>query len=231
MIGSLLSGAEQAIRSTPWFAPFLVFFGGLLTASNPCVLAMIPLAIAYVSGNRSVRSWKSGALFSLLFVSGLSLTFAVLGLVAALAGRLLGDVGPFWKYIVLVVCIVMGLHLLGFVRFRSSLSNRIQVRRGGAIGALLLGLLFGTVSTPCAAPILVVLLTYLAASESSLAFGAFLLFCYALGHSVLILVSGISMGIVKHVIRSERFARVNTWLQRGAGVLIMGVGIFLFFSK
>jgi len=228
MIESLLSGAEQAIRSSPWLAPLLVFLGGLLTASNPCVLAMIPLAIAYVSGNRSVRSWKSGALFSLLFVFGLSITFAVLGLVAAMAGKLLGDVGPFWRYIVLIVCVVMGAHLLGFIRFRSSLSNRIQVRRGGGIGALLLGLLFGTVSTPCAAPILVVLLTYLAASRSSLVFGAVLLFCYALGHSVLVLVSGISMGVVKQMIRSERYARANLWLRRCAGAITIGVGIFLF---
>jgi cytochrome c biogenesis protein CcdA len=228
VIESLLSGAEQVIRSSPWLAPLLVFAGGLLTASNPCVLAMIPLAIAYVSGSKSVGSWKSGALFSLLFVSGLALTFAILGLIAAAAGRLLGDVGHFWKYIVLVVSVVMGAHLLGFIRLRSSLSNRIRVRRGGAIGAFLLGLLFGTVSTPCATPILVVLLTYLAASGSSLAFGAVLLFCYALGHSVLILISGISMGVVKQMIKSQRFARVNLWLQRGAGVLIICVGIFLF---
>jgi len=231
MIQSLLSGAEQAIRSSPWLAPLLVFLGGLLTASNPCVLAMIPLAIAFVSGNESVKSWRSGALFSLFFVLGLSFTFAALGVIAALAGRLLGDVGPFWKYIILIVCLAMGAHLLGFLKFRSSFSSRIQVRKGGFLGAFILGLLFGTVSTPCAAPILVVLLTYLAASKSSVPFGVLLLFCYALGHSVLVLASGVSFGFVKQVVSSERFARTNMWLQKGAGVLVIAVGIFLFLSK
>ena len=231
MIDSIMSSAEQVIRSAHWLAPFLVFLGGLLTASNPCVLAMIPLAIAFVSGNRSVKSWRSGALFSLLFVLGLSCTFAVLGVIAALAGRLLGDVGPFWKYIILIVCLAMGAHLLGFLKFRSSFSSRIQVRKGGMVGAFLLGLLFGTVSTPCAAPILVVLLTYLAASKSSVSFGVLLLFSYALGHSVLVLVAGVSFGFVKQLVSSERFAKTNRWLQKGAGILIIGVGVFLFLSS
>lgn len=231
MIQSMLSGVEQVLRSSPWLAPFIVFLGGLLTASNPCVLAMIPLAIAFVSGSESIKSWRSGGLFSLFFVCGLSVTFGVLGIIAAVAGRLLGDVGPFWKYLILFVCLVMGAHLLGIFRFKSSLTSRIQVRKTGMLGAFLLGLLFGTISTPCAAPILVVLLAYVALSKSSLLFGVFLLFCYALGHSVLILVSGLSFGLVKQMIASERFAKANLWLQRAAGVVIIAVGIFLFFYK
>ena len=231
MIDSIMSSAEQVIKMSPWLAPFLVFFGGLLTASNPCVLAMIPLTIAFVSGDESVKSWRSGALFSLLFVLGLSVTFGILGVIAALAGSLLGDIGPFWKYVILVVCLVMGAHLLGVLRFRSSLTRRIKIRKRGFLGAFVLGLLFGTVSTPCAAPILVVLLTYLAASKSSVPFGVFLLLCYGLGHSVLVLASGVSFGLVKQMISSERFARTNRWLQKGAGILIIGVGIFLFLSR
>ena len=93
-------------------------------------------------------------------------------------------------------------------------------------GALIMGLLFGVVSAPCAAPILVVLLTYLAGTGASVAYGALLLLTYALGHSVLILIAGTSMGLARKLIESQGFNRATDLLRRGAGLVIIGVGIF-----
>lgn len=216
----------QIVQTNPWLAPFAVFLGGVLTASNPCVLAMIPLMIGYVSGSKEIQNWKSGLFHSFFFVVGLSITFAVMGVFAALAGTLLGDIGPYWKYIIAVVAFVMGLHLLGLFQFSLPFSVDWKPKKMGLISALLLGLLFGVVSAPCAVPILVLLLTYIAMKSSSAVFGGFLLLIYALGHSVLIIIAGTSFGLAKEMIQSRKFNLATNVLRRIGGILIIGVGIY-----
>ena len=81
-------------------------------------------------------------------------------------------------------------------------------------------------SAPCAAPILVVLLTYLAGSGSSVVYGGLLLLVYALGHSVLILIAGTSMGAARKLIESKKMTSTLAWLRRGAGLVIVLVGVY-----
>jgi cytochrome c biogenesis protein CcdA len=140
-------------------------------------------------------------------------------------GRMLGDVGAFWKYIVVGVCFLMGVHLLGLFKLNFSVPGLMNVKKGGSIGAFLLGLLFGVVSTPCAVPILAVLLTFVA-SQGNIVYGGLLLLVYALGHSAFILVAGTSMGAAKRLIESRGLRRANLILQRVAGVIIILVGIY-----
>ena len=231
MLASFVANAGQYISTNPWLALVAVFTGGMLTASNPCVLAMIPLMMSFVAGRRDEKNGVARAFgFSLVFVLGLALTFTVLGMIAALAGRMYGDVSGAWTWIVAAVCVVMGLHLMGMLTIPiPSLGGSLQPKTRGLVGALVLGLLFGVVSAPCAAPILVVLLTYLAASSSSVAWGGTLLLVYALGHSVLILVAGTSMGAAKQLIENRKATQVLELLRRGAGAAIVLVGVYFAF--
>ena len=217
----------QLIQHNPWLAILAVFIGGATTASNPCVLAMIPLLMSIVAGAEAT-SIKRVLGFSVLFVLGLSVTFTILGLISALMGRMLGDVGTFWKYLVSGVCLVMGLHLLGLLKFNFNLPQAANVRRGGPVGAFLLGLLFGVVSTPCAVPILAVLLAYVG-SRGNVLYGGFLLLIYALGHSALILVAGTSMGAAKKLIESKGLRKTNWAIQKIAGVIVILVGAYFLF--
>ena len=203
-----------------------VFVGGVTTASNPCVLAMIPLLMSMVAGYTEASNVKKSLIFSLLFVLGLSITFTTLGLISALMGRMLGDVGAFWKYVVVGVCFLMGVHLLGLFKLNFNVPGLTKVKRGGSIGAFLLGLLFGVVSTPCAVPILAVLLAFVA-NKGNLVYGGLLLLIYALGHSALILIAGTSMGAAKKLIESKGLRKANLVLQKAAGLVIIGIGIYL----
>ena len=220
----------QLVQTNPWLAPFAVFLGGVLTASNPCVLAMIPLMIGYVSGSKEIHNWKSGLIHSFFFIIGLSITFTFLGVFAALAGRLLGDVGSAWKYIIAAVAFIMGLHLLGLFQFSLPFSMSWKPKKAGWISALLLGVLFGIISTPCAVPILVLLLTYIAMKGSSAVFGGFLLLIYAFGHGILILAAGTSIGLAKGMLESKRFNTATNVLRKIGGILIIGVGIYFVLS-
>jgi cytochrome c-type biogenesis protein len=148
-------------------------------------------------------------------------------MVAALAGKRYGEVSSAWNWIVAAVCVVMGLHLAGVLAVPiPSLGGKLQPKTRGVVGALILGLLFGVVSAPCAAPILIVLLTYLAGSGSSVAWGGTLLLVYALGHSVLILIAGTSMGMAKKLIENKKATSALELLRRGAGVAIVLVGVY-----
>jgi cytochrome c-type biogenesis protein len=229
MLDDLMTNAGGYIDTNPWLAIMAVFVGGVLTASNPCVLAMIPLTMSFVAGRK--EEGRPGVLrafgFSMIFVLGLSITFTVLGMVAALAGKIYGDVSGVWNWIVAAVCVAMGIHLMDVVTIPiPSIGDRILPRTRGLLGALLLGLLFGLVSAPCAAPILVVLLTYLAGSGASVTYGGTLLLVYALGHSLLILIAGTSMGAARTLIENKKMTGTMAILRKVAGAVIVLVGLY-----
>lgn len=230
MIPGFLDNVDLLIGSNPWLAFLAVFIGGSLTASNPCVIAMIPLVIGFVGGYEGVSGWKRSLAFSLVFVFGLAVSFTLMGLAAVSLGKLFGDVGSFWPWVIAFVCVAMGTHLLGLWEF--SMPQRLvnyRPKHAGTIGAFVLGMLFGLVSAPCAAPILVIVLTYIAA-KGNMAYGLALLWTYAVGHCLLIAVAGTSMGVAKHLIASRNFVRANLILKKAAGILIIAVGIYILWT-
>jgi cytochrome c biogenesis protein CcdA len=227
---SLFGDISALLQHGPWLAVVAVFLGGVTTALNPCVLAMIPLLMSVVAGNRETTTLRRSLVFSLFFVLGLAVTFTALGLVSGLMGRMFGDVGAFWKYVVAGVCLLMGLHLLGVIKWNLPVPAGLRVKKQCFFGAFLLGLLFGVVSTPCAVPILAVLLAFVA-EKGNVLYGGFLLFVYALGHSVLVLVAGTSVGAAKGLLESEGLRKAHGVVQKVAGVLIIGIGLYFLFWR
>lgn len=216
------------LQHNPGLAIAAVFLGGVTTALNPCVLAMVPLLMGIVAGNDETSTARRSLVFSLFFVLGLAVTFTILGLISAIMGKLFGNVGPFWKYAVAGICLVMGLHLLGVLKLKLPSPPGVRVRPRGLVGAFLLGLLFGVVSTPCAVPILAVLLAFVA-EKGSLIYGGLLLFVYALGHSALVLAAGTSVGAARALLESRGLRRAHRVLQKAAGALIVAMGFYFLF--
>jgi cytochrome c-type biogenesis protein len=227
---SLFGDVSALLQRSPWLAIVAVFLGGVTTALNPCVLAMIPLLMGVVAGNKETTTVRRSLVFSLFFVLGLAITFTVLGLISALMGRMFGNVGQFWKYVVVGVCFLMGVQLLGILKWNIPVPTGIRVKKQGYIGAFVLGLLFGVVSTPCAVPILAVLLAFVA-EKGNVLYGGFLLFVYALGHSALVLVAGTSVGAAKGLLESKGLRRAHGVIQKVAGVLIIGTGLYFLFWR
>jgi cytochrome c-type biogenesis protein len=226
MIESLM----QSIQSNPWIAPFIAIFAGILTASNPCVLVTIPLMVgaagAYQGEDKSY--WKSFK-FSLCFVAGISISFTALGLVAGLLGNSVSLTGPIWTYVVAVICILMGLMFADIISFSIKMPQIISKPKAGLWGAFILGILFGFISTPCAVPILAVLLT-LIASGGSPVYGGLLLFCYSLGHSLMILIAGGSIGMIQAYINNKGLTSTSGIIRKIAGLIIVGFGLYLLYT-
>ena len=222
---TLLNHLSQSLGATPFLAYLGVFVGGILSSSSPCVLATIPLVIGYIGGY-SEGDRRKALLYSLTFIIGLSITFTILGAIASLMGSLFGMVSRTWYFIVGGVAILIGLHLIGLFEWNLPVPIRLQPKQRGLLGAFLLGLFFGIVSSPCATPVLALILTFVA-SKGEVAYGTSLLFVYALGHCALIFLAGTVTGFVESFIKSKGISSITTWGKRVGGVIVVFVGIYL----
>ncbi len=220
----LLSNIGDIIQNQGWLAFPLCFLGGIISSTSPCVLAMIPLVIGFVGGHAE-GSQKKAVQYSLIFTLGLTITFTILGIIAGTMGRLFGDVGSFWNYVLPPVVILLGLQLLGVFNFNFGVSQRFLPKRKALLGALLLGLFFGIVASPCATPVLAVILTF-AATQKQIVYSGGLLLAYALGHWVLVLGAGISTGFAQRVLESRGISNFSSYSKKVAGVIFIGVGIY-----
>lgn len=211
--------------SNPLIAYLSVFAAGLIAAFSPCVLVTIPMIISYVGGYAEGDIKKSFS-FSLAFVVGLSITFTILGAIASLMGTLLGDVGGFWKYLMAAIAIIMGLQMMGVLNFQIPTPKLVKTEQKGLIGAFLLGMLFGVASSPCATPVLAVILTFVA-SKQNLLYGMSLLFVYALAHTVLIFAVGVSTGVAEFFLKSKKVSNFSVYAHKISGVIFVLIGIYL----
>ncbi len=206
-------------------AYLLVFLGGIVTSIGPCNVAMIPLVVGYVGGSPDLSRRRCLAL-SLTFAVGLAITFMLLGVVAALVGGLIGGTSRVWYYLVAAVCLVIGLHILGGLPLPplpglGRLREKISLK--GAPGALALGLVSGLVASQCATPVLAAVLTYVMAKQETLIYGAALLFVYALGRGVPVVLAGTFTGVVKQL---QSLGRWSPFIEKASGVIILGVGLY-----
>lgn len=219
----LAQGLSSAAFGPAGFAVALL--GGVVAGLGPCVLPMLPAVFGYVTGTvaegGSRRPVLRGLGLSVAFVLGMSTVFAAVGAVAGLLGRalLLGD----WAYYAAaIVCIVIGLQMLGLVVLPIDSINRWlpmkRPERRGVLGAALFGMLFGLVASPCSTPILAAIAA-IAATTGSAAKGAALLFVYGLGKGMPLLVLGMASGSLALMRSVSRVAPVLTKVG-GVGLLV-----------
>jgi cytochrome c biogenesis protein CcdA len=227
-VEGLFNYIGDLVQTQGWLAFPACFLGGIASSASPCVLAMIPLVIGYVGGYAE-GSQKKAVQYSLVFTLGLTITFTVLGIIAGAMGRLFGDAGNFWYYVLPPVAILLGLYLLfsEVLNFNIGISQRFLPKKKALLGAFLIGLFFGIVASPCATPVLAVILTY-AATKQEIAYSGGLLLAYALGHWVLVLGAGISAGFAQKVLASRGISNFSTCSKKVGGVILIGVGIYLF---
>ena len=222
---NFLDNTEQIVTLYP-LPPFgAVFCAGVLSSASPCVLATIPLVVGFVGGysdgDRS-RAFR----YSLAFILGLSLTFTAFGAAAGLLGTMFGTLGGPWYLVAGVIALLMGGQMMGLYEVRLPIRRDYRPRQGGLVGAFLLGLFFGVVSSPCATPVLVLLLT-LVAGKGQVLYGIALLFCYAIGHCLLMLFAGTFTGFVEGFAKARGVINFSLWSKRiSGGVIALAGGWF-----
>jgi len=227
MIDNLLQNISVLMQHNAWVAPLAALVAGVLTSLTPCALSSVPLVIGYVGaaeGKNTRRSFK----LSLTFALGMALTFTILGTAASLLGRLLRGAGAWWYLVLGTLMLLMALQTWEVFNFIPSSSLLGSNKKRGYVGAILAGMLGGFFSSPCATPVLVALLT-LVAGKGSLAWGVFLLLLYSIGHSILVVVAGTSIGFVKNISKNPRYSRFSFIAKYGMGLVLLLMGFYFFY--
>lgn len=219
---NFLDNIEQIITLYPLLAFGAVFLAGVLSSASPCVLGTIPLVVGFVGGYSDGNRLKAFR-YSLSFILGLSLTFTAFGAAAGLLGTMFGTLGGPWYVAAGTVAVLMGLRMMGVYEFHLPIRRDFKPKQGGLVGAFLLGLFFGVVSSPCATPVLVVLLT-LVAGKGEVFYGIALLFCYAIGHCLLMLFAGTFTGFVEGFVKARGIVNFSRWAKRLSGAVVALAG-------
>lgn len=222
---------------------FLAAFGaGLLSVLSPCVLPLLPTYAAYITGvsveemmghQEEERRRRRGTTLrnGLLFVLGFSLVFVALGASASVFGSWLYDWRIWLTRIGGVVLLVMGLHMLGFLRLpwldRTARPLLDRFPRAGAArpaGSLVVGMAFGAGWTPCIGPVLASILA-LAAASASVSQGMALLGVYSLGLAVPFLLGTV---LLERFMRSRpAFGRWLPRIERISAALVIVIGVLM----
>ena len=169
----------------------LGFTAGFLFSFNPVAIAAIPVTVAYVTKAHEARRalWYGTA-----FMLGLFATHVTLGVAAAMGGEWVSSViGWWWGLVLGPILIVLGLLWPGWIKFRIPWFSLRARPATGFWGAFALAIPFSVAICPVCTPALFVTLMA-AAGVGSIPFGAALLFAFALGRAVPMLLGAAAVG-------------------------------------
>ena len=227
MMTSLLQNISQLMLNNFWIAPLLALLAGVLTSFTPCSLSSIPLVIGYV-GAAGAQDTKMALRLSLTFAFGSAVTFTVLGIIAATAGSLMGTSASWWYIVLGVLMVLMALQTWGLFEIIPSSYLLAKNIKKGCAGAFIAGIFGGVFSSPCSTPVLIALLA-IVAGKGSLTWGVLLLLLYSIGHGILAVIAGTSIGFVQKLSQSEKYGKASTILKIVMGGVILLIGFYLFY--
>lgn len=226
MVENFINGLSGYIQNSMALSFLAVYLAGVLVSFTPCIYPVVPITLAYI-GARGAGSKTRGFILSLIYVSGMAVTYTILGAVAALSGKLFGQIqtNPWTYFLIGNLCIIMGLSMLGVFSFsirtpdfiaRSQNGNKSK----GIIGSFLVGAASGLVMGPCTAPALAVVLGY-AATKQNVPLAAGLMFVFALGMGTLLILVGTFAGLLTGIPKSGawmvRISKAFGWILLATG--------------
>lgn len=217
---------SQYLAGSSPLAYVVSFLGGLSAGFTPCVYPILPILIGVI-GAESAKTKGHGFRLSLAFVLGLAITYSMLGLIAASTGILFGQLTNHPAAYLLFgnLCLVFALSMLGLfeIRLPGKLGHAKPMgQKGDWAAVFMMGASSGLIAAPCTVPVLGVLLTFVAQSRNLL-WGASLLFVFALGLGLPLIILGTFTGLLAALPKS------GNWLVRVKqifGLVLLGVAEF-----
>jgi len=207
------------------FSFLLVFLGGLALNLTPCVYPLIPITLGYFGGQSESKTSRLFAL-ALVYVTGMAITYSVIGVITALSGSLFGSLlqNPFVLIGIALVLIALSLSMFGLYEFQlpASWMAKFGEARSGYFGALFMGLTMGIVAAPCIGPFVVGLLTFVGAKGDPV-FGFLIFFVLALGLGFPYIFLAVFSGKIKSLPRSGEWMIA---VKKIFGFVLIGMAIY-----
>ena len=219
-------GGSAAIALSASFA-----WGGVLSILlSLCHLSSIPLIAGFIDEQGRI-STKRAFSIALSFSLGLMVSIGVIGLITALAGRMMGDVGKYGNYFVAGIFFFVGLHLFDIIPMPWSGPGNIGLKRKKILAAFILGFIFGIALGPCTfacmAPILSITFQL---SASQMWYGVLLLLFYAIGHCSVIVLAGTFTEVVQRYLNWNEQSKGPLIIKRVCGGLVILGGFYLLYT-
>ena len=211
----------------------LASFGiGLLTSLAPCSIITLPLLAGSALGLSGDLNSKQKKIFiyqySLLFVLGLVISFSILMLLVSKMGMML-SLAPFWAYLLAsIATFTIVAYALGWIQLLDKDKVARKFLRLKLFGAIIIGLIFGLVSTPCASAQLVAIIAI--ASQSGWIYSYVLVLAFALGHGMLLLVAGTSLGFTQSIVSSSKISALSKGINGFFIVVLVGIGFYFLYQ-
>ncbi len=227
----------------------LFFFFGVALSVLPCSWPMIPIVSALIlqanahSEQRcfvlskdeppsqkppATFSWRRGLRLSLLYVLGMASTYALFGVIAALAGQRFGaSMGHPWvQASFAAVIFVMAIMLLRGRGFAFSLIRRVAPSlslsaQGRSSLAFIMGALSALTLSPCMSPPLFGVLAFIG-QTGHIGIGALALFALGMGLGLPLIAMGV--GLSAYLPRSGAWMR---YVQQAIAIVLLGVALYL----
>lgn len=231
MIQDIFSYLSTALSGNYAIAVFASFGWGILSILlSPCHLSSIPLIIGFINtqGNISVKRTFN---LSLVFAIGILFTIALIGLITASLGRLMGNIGTVGNYLVAIIFFIIGLYLLNIIKLPWEGATLKATNKKGLLAALILGLLFGIGLGPCTfafmAPVLGVVFQV---AKTNLTYAFVLMLAFSLGHCAVIVAAGTLTKKVQEYLNWTENTKTVSYIKRICGILVILGGIYMIYN-
>ena len=215
---------ENGLNSPGPLTIFLVFSAGLLTSLGPCSLSLLPVTIAYIGGTEKNKfkliSFSGGVVFSLV----------ALGAVSGFLGKIYGQISAYYTSIVALIAIIMGLNLLGILKFQYPNGpdlKKIEDKIPSLIAPFAIGTTFGLASSPCITPVLATLLAWVSQAKNPIISIVFLFF-FGIGQVTPLIIAGATAENLKKFLKLGKFSQIIPTL---SGIFLVALGLLNLFSN
>lgn len=224
------------MNQLPEVSLFIAFSAGILSFVSPCVLPLVPSYITYITGvsfneltgaeSKSKLRWVT-IIHSVLFISGFSTIFIIMGASASYLGQLLAQYQQWIMKAGGVLIIILGIHFTGLITLPFlQMEKRFEIRKKplGYLGSFLVGIIFAAGWTPCIGPILSTILIYASTSKNFYA-GIFLLFLYSMGLGLPFFLASLAFNsFLSTFEKMKRYMRVIILV---SGLFLIAIGILM----
>lgn len=208
---------------------FVAFIGGIITFISPCVLPLIPVYLAYITGI-SVNSLKDYSVSkpfnkilinSIFFVTGFAVVFSLLAAVFFIFIQALGPYKIWFNRLAGLVIIAFGFQIMGLFNI-PFINNQLKFdfspgKKTSMFSSFIMGSAFGAGWTPCIGPILAGIIVT-GANGSNIFAAILMLIIFSIGLGIPIILSGLIM---------NRLVSVFNFLKNHYRVIEIVSGIFL----
>ena len=228
MIDGIFNFLYEAMNGAVWIAVIASFAWGILSILlSPCHLSSIPLVVGFISSQGKISLGRTFNI-SLIFAVGILITIAVIGIITAYLGRLMGDIGSVGNYLVAGIFFLVGLYLLDIIKLNWNSYGLRQTKTKGLLAALILGLLFGLALGPCTfaymAPVLGIVFQ---TAQTNYFLAVIFLLAFGIGHCAVIVGAGTLTKKVQKYLNWSEESKTILWVKRICGALVILGGVYL----